>query len=383
MKNVTLFTPFPPNRGAGAAYFHEAIKTFEQIRVTWAYLGPTPDRPQPGTIHLGPNRVGGSLSKDVFCSSLLWLGAMRSWVKQTALQLANLRADAYWIVPMHETIPVGLELTRNTRSPVHLSIQDDQTDSIGQRSRRYRHLIPLMRRQWLQLAHTARSIDVCSHGMQKYYSNRYSLPCSVFHPYVPHLPAQSHLGKNSIKLTVGHIGSLYSTQEWRAFLVGLKSIALASASQLHLRLVNPSGIPLAETKAILGGHEVEVTPHLEDAELCQLLGQCDFLYSMFPFDTRSEVFRRTSLPSKLATYLKAGRPIFAHTPADSTLATWIEDTALGNVCPSLDQAHIHTTLTQVMSRPATSPQHSEQVRDRQYGRHYADSLHDSLVSLAP
>jgi hypothetical protein len=53
---------------------------------------------------------------------------------------------------------------------------------------------------------------------------------------------------------------------------------------------------------------------------------------MYPAGRKYELFRRTSLPIKVSTYVQAQRPIFAHTPADSTLACVVTKHKLGAVC---------------------------------------------------
>jgi len=53
---------------------------------------------------------------------------------------------------------------------------------------------------------------------------------------------------------------------------------------------------------------------------------------MYPARGKYELFRRTSLPIKVSTYVQAQRPIFAHTPADSTLACVVTKYKLGAVC---------------------------------------------------
>ncbi len=53
---------------------------------------------------------------------------------------------------------------------------------------------------------------------------------------------------------------------------------------------------------------------------------------MYPAGGKYQLFRRTSLPIKVSTYVQAQRPIFAHTPADSTLACVVTKYKLGAVC---------------------------------------------------
>jgi hypothetical protein len=74
------------------------------------------------------------------------------------------------------------------------------------------------------------------------------------------------------------------------------------------------------------------------------LSKCSFLYCMYPDVPRFEVFRRTSQPMKLSTYIQAQRPIFAQTPEDSTLAAAVRKYRIGTVCTSSDRAGIEAAL---------------------------------------
>ena len=67
-----------------------------------------------------------------------------------------------------------------------------------------------------------------------------------------------------------------------------------------------------------------------------MLAKCSFVYAMYPFEKKLHVFAETSLPTKLTTYVQAGRPIFAHCPAKSSLRQFINDTDTGVVWNGID-----------------------------------------------
>src|SRR5262249_27411446 len=62
-----------------------------------------------------------------------------------------------------------------------------------------------------------------------------------------------------------------------------------------------------------------------------------------------ELFRRTSLPIKLSTYVQAQRPVFAHSPGDSTLARIVAPYEVGMVCESEHEQEIEERVAQVLS----------------------------------
>jgi hypothetical protein len=60
---------------------------------------------------------------------------------------------------------------------------------------------------------------------------------------------------------------------------------------------------------------------------------------MYPAGKKYQLFRRTSLPIKVSTYLQAQRPILAHAPGDSTLACVVGKYKVGQVSESGDSEH--------------------------------------------
>ena len=381
LPRVCLFTSFLPDLGGGgSACLQSAIAHFTRVEVRWLFVG-SQDAVFHNSCRVGRSFLGGGLLLDLLAAPLLWAGWRSRELRQVVAVLAAEPADAYWFVAMNEGILAGNALANDSKKPFHVSVWDDQAEAICRRSRRYRWLEPLALRGWKKLLGRAGSVDVISSGMQDYYRKHRQLDSEVFHPYVPHLPpAPSAL--NDTELHVGHIGTLYSECEVLAFMRGAASAARQLGRRLRLSFIGRNRINPADHAALLPGDAViEVSPSLPEEEAMAKLSACHLLYAMYPFDERCRVFRMTSLPTKLSSYIQAQRPVFAHTPADSTLADMVQRHSIGSVCASLDIPVIAEAVKAALRcRPA--PGVFESMRAAEYGEQNVISLEDALLRLA-
>ena len=381
LPRVCLFTSFHPDLGGGgSACLQSAIAHFTRVEVRWLFVG-SQDAVFPNSCRVGRSFLGGGLLRDLLAAPLLWAGWCCRELRQVVAVLAAEPADAYWFVAMNEGILAGNALAKQSRKPFHVSVQDDQAEAICRRSRRYRWLEPLALRGWKKLLHRAASVDVISSGMQDYYRKHRKLDSQVFHPYVPQLPPAPP-ALNDTELHVGHLGTLYSESEVLAFMQGAASAARQLGRRLRLSFVGGNRINPADHAALLPGDAViEVSPSLPEQEAMAKLSGCHLLYAMYPFDERCRVFRMTSLPTKLSSYIQLQRPVFAHTPADSTLADMVQRHSVGSVCASLDPAIIaEAVLSALQNTP--SPAAFERMREAEYGAHHVTRLEDALLQLA-
>lgn len=74
-----------------------------------------------------------------------------------------------------------------------------------------------------------------------------------------------------------------------------------------------------------------------EQQVVEQLQQCSFVYSMYPFGPRYRIFRETSQPTKMSTYLMAARPIFVHCPQGSSVIDMMSRFRLGVCVTSPDQ----------------------------------------------
>jgi hypothetical protein len=214
--------------------------------------------------------------------------------------------------------------------------------------------------------------------MQQYYRKRIGLDSLVVHPYIGKLrePALGIL--NEWEVVVGHIGSVYDLTDFQSFLIATRRWALLKQKKFRLVLIGFSQQRLQALTAI-PACEIRCIPNMPEAEAVKLLQTCDFVYAMYPFKESARVFRQTSLPTKLSTYIRAQRPIFAHTPADSSLAALVGKYELGVVASSLGDSELFQSLD-AMDNPI--PRKMFEITRREvYGWSNVESLRECLLNL--
>ena len=108
-------------------------------------------------------------------------------------------------------------------------------------------------------------------------------------------------------------------------------------------------------RAELGGLiSIVSVGHVDEAEAAAVLRGTFLQYLNYPFGWRDRVLRQTSFPSKLATYIAAGRPLLLHTPADSTTAELAAIPGLSYHWDDLNLEHGVQLLKKAWADPQTS-----------------------------
>lgn len=349
------------------------------MRVRWSYLAAS-DVNYEGAVRVGPSLSGGGpLIPDLWQTARLWTGGAREPIATIGDRLTAERPDAFWVVAHNEGILVGLELLRRGDAPVHVTVQDDQEFGMYGRSKRYRLLSRLTRGPSRQLLRLASSVDVTSNGMRSYYRNLLGIDSIVAHPIESPLAGFASGFTRSAELCVGHIGNLYSVAEAYCFCTALAEVAKKRSQPARMVMIgNPGKSRRLESVA---GITFEFTGNLSETASVERLSRCDFVYSMYPFDSGAEVFRTTSFPTKLTTYTAAQRPIFAHAPEGSTLAEYVGAWNLGKLCSILEPAAIADAIRQILAL-AIPPAQFEKAREQVFGTANATSLESLLLQTA-
>jgi hypothetical protein len=308
--------------------------------VQWHYLSDKPAaNPKPQWKWLGSRLTPGELLSDLSARTGILPGS-KARVRKIVEQI---HADIYWIVGHYEGISVAAELCEQLK-PVHLTIHDDPLGTWN-RSARFRMFRPLLRRTFPRVLRCARSVDVTSWGMRNLYRQRYGVNCFSVYLHVPCL-LQLDIAPDPRKLTIGHIGTLYQPKPFRRFLNVCKQIA--AEQNRNFQVIRIGSSPEMNSFAKEDPAVFESHGDLDEDIAVPLLARCDLLYAMYPSASKYEIFRRTSLPIKLSTYVQAQRPIFAHSPADSGLARIVGPARVGCVCASEDEGQIARQIRETM-----------------------------------
>jgi len=122
-------------------------------------------------------------------------------------------------------------------------------------------------------------------------------------------------------------------------------------------------------------------PTASEDEVIPQLANCDILYAMYPLEKRLEVFTQTSLPTKLSSYLQAGRPILAHCALSSTLAEYINTTGLGLIWKSDNVAEGMAALEKLSTLSVTE-QKVLHARDHYFGERNLEVINSYLMHRA-
>ena len=335
---IALFTPFSPAIGGGSVQLRSHLRQMPGVDVDWYYLAQNPARGE-RWHHLGKPLTQTQFLSDLSARTSFLPGsksAVRNLIKQ-------IPADLYWVVAHNEGISVAAELL-DLGKKVHLTVHDDPFGT-WIRSDRYRLFRPLLSRTFPRILRSAQSIDVTSWGMRNLYRQKYGVDCFALYLHVPQLP-QLSIVPDPAHFTVGHIGTLYHPEPFRRFIAACQKIAAQQRRTFRfIRIGTSSAIDsiAADDPAVFESH-----PHLTEEAAIPVLAGCDFLYAMYPPGKRFELFRKTSLPVKLSTYIQAQRPVFAHTLADSTLARIVGPCNIGRVCESNEESGISQEIGELL-----------------------------------
>ena len=286
-------------------------------------------------------------------------------------------ASRYWVVGYNESVPVARALA-TAGARVHLTIQDDTPYGVFGRSRRYRPLAPLVSPVFDATLRRVASIDVVSDGMRRYYAERLSLDSVVVRPYIASLPPAPPRPAPGAEIRIGHIGTIYAVDEWRAMLVALRTVAAERGVAAKMVMIGLA----ARYHALAAEFPdcVELVEEMPDDLAVERLFTCQVVYAMYPFDARSDVFRRTSLPTKVNSYVKAQRPILAHAPAGSTLFELVERYAIGVPCTSSAPTALAEALRRALLHEPPAGAY-EKARAEVYGADNARRLGACLDAL--
>lgn len=369
---IALFTPFSPELGGGSVQFRSLLPELRDLDIQWYYLA---DREAPGERR---QWLGAPFSTGRFLGELcVSAGVLPGSPRQTRSLLQQMKADLYWVVAHNEGILVAAELCASGKR-VHLSVHDDPA-GMFRRSRKYRVFSTIMFREFGRLLKSVESTDVISVQMRDAYRTEYGIESFPAYRFVPELP-QFSSRPSPTELTVGHIGSVYHPHPFRQFVQACREYAVEYNQAL--RIVRIGNSPEMEKIAQEYPESFDTRGELEERDALPILAKCDFLYAMYPEGPRFAGFRRMSLPMKLSTYVQAQRPIFAHTPDDSSLAQAVNRYGIGCVCTSNDRVELKNKIGTIRNSPV-GRERFELLRSEMMGERQIQELRTALTRDKP
>jgi len=371
--HIALFTPYQPTIGGGATLLQSLLPELSEFDINWCYLDKGDTSSNTGNC-LGTRLMGGPLLQDAVRSGSLWIRGSSCEVERIARSMS---ADLYWVVAADEGVLVGLSLAAAGKR-VHVTVHDDPV-SLFSRSRRYRHLVPFMSIAFSRLLKVAKSVDVVSEGMREFYQQRVDVKPLVVFRYVKRLPKLvTPRNQREDLLLVGHIGTVYREREFRRFVEALRAYGEKVSKTVRVLKIGRS----REFEKVQADHReiIDDRGDLCESTAIEYLAKCDFLYAMYPHGSRFEVFRKTSMPTKVTTYIQSQRPILAHSPEDSGLAQIVRKYGIGTVCSSLEQQKIVEAIDECRLSNLTWERY-EEARSELLGVSQVKAFRETLRSV--
>ena len=315
---VLLTTYHPDSAGGGAVILQSLLQDRDRSRILFTTLTPAPIGAPLGTNAILLSGGEPALRRSLLLDSTWHARTMAERLLSLARQH---RARGFWVVMHGAAVAIAARLARAGVLPLHLTVHDDPPYGVALRSRRHLFLVPLVARDFIYALKRARSIDVVSEGMARRYKEHYGVDSVVVHrglaAPVAEIPRYDRMRNG---LSVGILGNVYGYAQ----LPILARAVTQAAQRLNVpgRVVvvgQGFGDRLQAELSNMPHLVVEVTGHLDESAAVRRLQDCFALYLNYPFSFRDCVFRTTSFPTKLTTYLMAARPILIHAPADSTV----------------------------------------------------------------
>jgi hypothetical protein len=208
-----------------------------------------------------------------------------------------------------------------------------------------------LRRHFERSLKSSRHVAVVSDAMRSDYARHTQAPIDILRHGVStrDIDALARSSASQDGWVIGFAGSMYAKSSWRAFIRALDSVRWEVAGRrVRLRMLTSN-----MTVATKSAAAIEYLGFRGSEEVRELLANCHVNYLPLPFESRRREFSCYSFPTKLTTYLAAGRPVFAHCPSDSALSRFLAEHPCGTTCDSLEPATIIAALEGVLgSAPA-------------------------------
>lgn len=197
----------------------------------------------------------------------------------------------------------------------------------------------------------AASCAAASVPMARHYEERYGVPSTAviasIDPALAQAPPPKLLGDDSV--VIGMVGQFYASEEWEKLAMAL-NLAEWRIGQRKVVLMTfgheppPTDIPEGHLKFMGWMDQPEVIRAIAE--------HCDIAYCPYPFAQRMAEVSRLSFPSKVPTYLAAGRPILFHGPSYSAPYIYLKERDAAYLCRGLDPAIVYSGLAQLVENTA-------------------------------
>ncbi len=350
---VLVLAGFPPEGGGGGGVnLRSALTSFPGDRLFWLALQADvsiswqwrPDVPRSGVTRRLPGRRFKPIQK-------VWELALYRWEASEAVRLAQRikrtwAPDCIWALLDHQTLWAVYEIVSSLQLPWHVSVQDDPATTWLLSGSR---LPAEWARRFEYLYTKARSRDCISHGMARYYRDRYDVNAFMLARGID--PAEQLKARRrklllgpAVEIIMGGWGDC--PKPWPENLIeSLATLRQRLGRAVRLHAFDPA----------LRRYESEFVifhPRMPEGAFNALLHTMDLGYAPDPLaSVHGREFAKTSLPTKLVTYLGACLPCLYHGPAESTVGEMFTRFKAGEIVDSQSPQDLADGFARLIENP--------------------------------
>lgn len=307
-----LLTDFAANaKGGGAVILRSLINPEDLI---WVGLSEVPAEDKSSIDYrLVKRDKFQSKSRSIVLDSLF----AHSLAVQVIAIARRERVEVIWVVMHGAVVHIAAILARSNEFKVHVTVHDDPI-AYTLISRKRFWLAPLIAKDFAYTLKKANSVDVIGKNMSAYYRDKYDVGSKVVHRALEPIDRTEIYDREQNCLSIGILGSNYSYDQLPLLCRAMVRVGNIIGKKSRLVIIGDGhGTKLKSEFA--ADVEIEITGHLDEEKGVNILKSCLVLYLNYPFTNNFKVFRHTSFPTKLSSYIQAVRPILIHAPKDSSI----------------------------------------------------------------
>jgi len=240
----------------------------------------------------------------------------------------------------------GATVARRLQVPLH-SLVWDPPDYLARR-----RLWDRASRRWLatrfaEALRCSQRVAVVSEGMAESYAREHGARCVVLRHAVEGGPltAEPLSSRADEPIRIGFAGTLYEASLLDVLVHGLNAVSWRYGNRpVTLRMIGN----WFRFNGLTGPCRIELLGWQSTEETRRLLGECDLCYLPISFGADWDDFARLSFPTKLSTYLAAGRPVLVHGPTYCSAAQFCASTGCGETSTEDSAASIMAALGRLL-----------------------------------
>lgn len=260
------------------------------------------------------------------------------------------RAEKVWMVLDTVTaIAMGSRIAEELNIPLICLVWDAPEYVLGTAG-----LDRLTRRRLLkrfgETLRCAERVAVVSDAMAHKYHDDYGARCVLLRHGLPadvHRTPVDATSQRS-RFVLGFAGGMYAHSAWNSLLDALDQIAWRLGDRPVVVRVTGPGFGFHRQAPVYIEYLGWRPPRPDTVDI---LASCDANYLPQPFEPTLSDLARYSFPTKLSSYVAAGRPVLIHAPSHASLIPFHQRFPIGPCCTSLGVEEIIASLQSLVAPP--------------------------------